>query len=53
MSSESPIRVIFAAFLRSGLRARRTRLFILLGLLPALLMIADGRRRRLPKAGGS
>lgn len=40
MSCESPVRVIFAAFLRSGLRARRTRLFILLGLLPALLMIA-------------
>ena len=49
MSSESPIRVIFAAFLRSGLRARRTRLFILLGLLPALLMIAV----RLLEGGGA
>ncbi len=39
MKSGSPLPVIFAAFFRSGLRAKRTRVFILLAAVPALLMI--------------
>jgi ABC-2 type transport system permease protein len=39
MNSESALRVVFAAFLRSGLRAKRTRVFILLALVPLLLTL--------------
>ena len=39
MKSESALRVIFAAFFRAGLRAKRSRAFVLLSAVPVLLMI--------------
>ena len=38
MSSKETLRVIFASFFRAGLRAKRTRVFILLALVPVVLM---------------
>ncbi len=39
MKSASPLPVVFAAFFRAGLRAKRTRVFILLALVPLLLTL--------------
>jgi len=40
MKAKRPIRILFRSFFSSGLRAKRTRVFILLALVPVLLMLA-------------
>ena len=40
MKANHPILILFQSFFRSGLRAKRTRVFILLALVPVLLMLA-------------
>ena len=40
MKSTHPIGILFRSFFRSGLRAKRTRVFILLAMVPVLLMLA-------------
>ena len=39
MKANNPIRVLFQSFFRAGLRAKRTRVFILLSLTPVVLML--------------
>jgi ABC-2 type transport system permease protein len=38
MKNQHPIPIVFASFFRSGLKSMRTRVFIVLGLVPVLLM---------------
>ncbi len=45
----TPYRILFASFFRAGLRAKRTRVFILLALVPVALMAAT----RILEASGS
>jgi ABC-2 type transport system permease protein len=40
MEKNKALRVIFASFFKSGLKAKRTRVFILLAMVPVLLMLA-------------
>ncbi len=40
MKTKEALRVLFASFFQAGLRAKRTRVFILLGLVPVVLMLA-------------
>jgi ABC-2 type transport system permease protein len=40
MKANNPILILFQSFFRAGLRAKRTRVFILLSLVPVLLMLA-------------
>jgi ABC-2 type transport system permease protein len=39
MKTKEAIRIIFASFFKAGLRAKRTRVFILLSAIPVLLMV--------------
>ncbi len=49
MKTNESMRVIFASFYKSGLKSKRTRVFIVLGLIPAALMAIT----RILEAGGS
>ena len=40
MKTKEALRVIFASFFKAGFKAKRTRVFILLGLVPVVLMLA-------------
>ena len=40
MKTSNPTRILFQSFFQAGLRAKRTRVFILLALVPVLLMLA-------------
>ncbi|MDD8012913.1 MAG: ABC transporter permease subunit [Acidobacteriota bacterium] len=40
MKDNHPIRILFGSFFSSGLRAKRTRVFMLLAMVPVLLMLA-------------
>jgi ABC-2 type transport system permease protein len=49
MKTQEALRVIFSSFFKAGLKAKRTRVFILLGLIPVLLMLAT----RIMESAGS